>query len=157
MKKIISLMMSTFILVFSNAIICCAKDNEMYMPQAYDIYTVEKEAVLPFTQSMVSINPPECAVGIPGNIETVSFNINMTGYLHYDYFTSRYVSASSPKIEVQYTGPVVLQLNSVSTYYIDNGNSVTFYFKGNLTGRVDNGLVISIDYGKISGNFTVEK
>lgn len=157
MKKIISLIISALILIYSNPTLCYAKNNDTYIPYAYDIYTVEENSLLSFTKKMVSINPPESATGIPSDIETVSFNINMTGYMHYDYFTSRYVSASSPRIEILYSGPIVLQLNSVSTYYNDNGDSVTFYFKGNLTGKVDNGLVITIYYGNISGNFTVQK
>lgn len=155
-KKLILLIL-TCILVFSNTSVCCAKENNVYSPRAYDVRTVEKSTELSYTRSMVSIDPPQAATGIPSNVETVSFKIRMTGYLHYDYLTGKYVSASSPIVTIVYQGEVALTLNSVSTYYVDNGNSVTFYFSGNLIGKIDPGLVCVVDYGNVSGNFTVQK
>lgn len=52
-----------------------------------------------------------------------------------------------------------MQFESASAWYRDNGNSVTFYYQGKLKGKVtaDTGIICTMDYGNISGNFTVNK
>lgn len=76
---------------------------------------------------------------------------------HYPCFLLSRVSASSPVITLEYVGDKVLYLDSATTYYHDNGNSVTFYYSANVMGRVPNAIPIIINYGSISGSFTVNK
>lgn len=108
---------------------------------------------------MVSIDPDIAEESAPYNIKNVSFSVTLTGYLHYDAITGRYVSASSPVATLNYQGEVALKWESFSTSYHDNGESVTFMFSGHLKGAHTSnmGIYCTIDYGNVSGSFVVNK
>ena len=127
--------------------------------RAYDIRTEECSSTMNFSKTMISIDPAIAAESAPESISTVNFSVTLTGYLHYDAITGRYVSASSPVATLNYQGVVALKWQSFSTSYRDNGDTVTFSFNGKLTGsHVSNmGVYCTMDYGDVSGSFTVDK
>lgn len=95
---------------------------------------------------------------IPAEYRNVSFDIVLTSAMQYDRITGRYVSSESPTVTLVYTGPVPLQLRNVSTSKKDNGSSVTFSYRADVTATVDTGFyIVTITYGSISNSFTVNK
>lgn len=156
---IISIM--TFVVLLSQlfAPIKAFAQEEVKKPRIYDIYTKEYSNTFDHTNSYISVDPTIAAGEDEFNAyhKTVTFKAKLTGYLHYDYLSHAYVSASSPVITLEYVGDKVLYLDSATTYYHDNGNSVTFYYSANVMGRVPNAIPIIINYGNISGSFTVNK
>lgn len=155
-KIIMALMLVVTLAQVALPITANAQENTT---RAYDTYTVQHIGTFYHTKTMTSIDPSYAAEGIPANIRTISLTADLTGYLHYDYLTNRYVSASSPTISIGYVGPVALSLQGAQTYYRDNGNSVTFGYSGTLIGYVTstNGIPCTINYGTISGQFTANK
>ena len=161
MKKRILALFVWIIMVFVQIqpqITTYAKE-ESTMPRAYDTYSKEHSKSLSYTKTMVSISPSNAAATVPSDVKTVSFRVNLKGSTQYDRLTGKYVSASSPTATLEYQGKVALTCETMSTSYRDNGNTITFYFSGRLKGTTtsDMGVVCSIDYGTISGDFTVNK
>ncbi|MBO5033000.1 hypothetical protein J6K35_04605 [bacterium] len=125
----------------------------------YDTYSKEHTKSFAFTKTMISISPTTAESSVPNEIKTVSFNVNLNGSIQYDYLTNAYVSASAPKATLEYQGKVALTFESMSTSYRDNGSTITFSFTGKLKGTATSnmGVVCSMDYGTVSGSFTVNK
>lgn len=155
-KSIVATLIFAIALQISLPIRCNAQEVSTC---AYDIRTKTCVETFDHSNTMCSINPTQAAIGIPSDIETINFQIELVGYMHYDYLTGKYVSSSAPVMSIVYSGETILTVESASCYYRDNGNSVTFYYSGKIKGKATtpNGLICIIDYGNVSGNFTVNK
>lgn len=140
------------------SIVSCAKDNDASVCK-YDVVSKEYVKTISTNKKYVSISPQIAAIDIPQDIANVNLNVVLTCNMQYDSITGKYVSATSPTVSLQYNSKVALRLDSVSTSYRDNGNSVTFSYNAKLLGTAiaDSGVVCSIDYGKINGSYTIKK
>lgn len=153
-RKKFFIVLVTFLVIFSS--------NSLYtsaQEYALDTYSKSHAQVFSHTKNMVSINPTIAAESAPANVKTVSFSIRLTGAIQYDRITSKFIAVSSPVVELNYAGPVSLTLTSASTWYRDNGNSITFYYNCAIGGGItaNSGIYCTMDYGTVNGSFTVKK
>ena len=108
-----------------------------------------------YTKTAISASPD---VGsIPTKYKNVSFSVTITGEIQYDRLTGSFVSASTPTARINYEGPVNLGIYGVSTSKYDNGNEIIFSFSADVKGTVYETIPITINYGRINGNFRVPK
>lgn len=123
--------------------------------RASDTVSKQYSKTINYTKTAVSASPD---VGsIPSKYRNVSFSVTITGEIQYDRLTGSFVSASTPTARINYEGPVNLGIYGVSTSKYDNGNEIVFSFSADVKGTVYETIPITINYGRINGEFRVPK
>lgn len=159
-KNIITLLLTCcFLFTSFNTTNVSASENTI-QPYAYDVYSKKYTRDFTMSKTMTSISPKQAEKGLPAAYKTPTFTLRMSGSIEYDRITNKYISASSPSVSIKSNSDIVLNLYPVSTWYKDNGKSITFYVSGTLVGKVNispTAIPCTINYGTISKQFTVNK
>ena len=112
-----------------------------------------------FSKNMVSIKPSCAEKNVPLYVKKVQFGIKVSSTMRYSQVSGKYISTSNPTLSISHTGKVNLYISSYNCSYRDNGNTITYYFSASISGNVTstNGVYCGMNYGTVSGSYTVGK
>lgn len=156
-KNMVVIMMVVSFFIQSMMPITAYAQGDKTGTKAYDTVSREYSNAFSHTKRYVSLSPDVGTEGMSEAYKIVSFTVLLKGAIQYDRISGAYVSASTPTATLIYAGPVNLRLDNVSTFYRDNGNSITFYYTASVVGVVDPGIPVTIYYGSLSDSFTISK